>query len=346
MEVIMRKILSIIFVIILIASLFIASMSAYYFFIRPIPVQSKYNIRLSEGDKFPQLLQKLQSHDSVISPLAFKLWMRLTRSAHRVQTGEYAVAPGMTLNNLRANLVSGKVVVYKITFVEGVSFRQMMQQLHSNLVLAHTFTATDVPNTIMQVVSGQSINPEGWFFPATYSYHWGNSDLDILQRAHNKMLKILESEWSLRQTGLWYKNKSQALIVASLVQVESANLQELPIVASVILNRLKIGMRLQVDPTVTYGLGKDFGYRLSKRDLRQKTAYNTYRVNGLPPTAIDMPGRAAIHAALHPADTDYLYYVSRNDGTHKFSVDYAEHLLAVNKFQRSGKDKLEDKQGK
>lgn len=313
------------------------AISAYQFFVSPLSVANDVKIRMHNGDRVPQLVQKLISKnalgDSVINKISFRFWMRVSGAARHLQVGEYLLTQGMSANDLRKKVISGDVVVYKITFVEGTRFVDMLKQLQNNMILKHKLSGLDSA-AIMQQLGHAQLHPEGRFFPSTYSYRWGDSDLKILSRAFNKMQQVLAEEWAKRKTGLWYKKPAQALIVASLIEAETAKPNERTLIAGVILNRLQQVIRLQIDPTVMYGLGYPFGTALTKRDLRKKTAYNTYTFYGLPPTPIDMPGRACIHAALNPDVTGYLYYVSRNDGSHVFSKTYAEHRKAVNIFQK------------
>ena len=180
-----------------------------------------------------------------------------------------------------------------------------------------------------------SVSPEGWFFPDTYNYISVDKASDILRRAHQKMKSVLAEEWNGRAEGLPYDKAYDALIMASIIEKETGLAQERSTIAAVFVQRLRLGMRLETDPTVIYGLGKEFNGNLRRSHLRQKTDYNTYLIKGLPPTPIAMPGRAAIQAAVHPSDEESLYFVAKGDGSHFFSSSYEEHKEAVKKYQLS-----------
>ncbi len=186
---------------------------------------------------------------------------------------------------------------------------------------------------VMEAVGAAGQHPEGWFFPDTYMFSGSETDLDILKRAYSRMVRVLDEEWENREQGLPYNSPYEALIMASIVERETGVAHERQEVAGVFVRRLHKGMRLQTDPTVIYGMGDDYDGRIRTRDLRAYTPYNTYRIDGLPPTPIALPGRDSVHAALHPADGDALFFVARGDGSHKFSRTLAEHQKAVREFQ-------------
>jgi len=197
------------------------------------------------------------------------------------------------------------------------------------------------PKQIMASLGYPTMHPEGRFYPATYYYSAGMSDLIILQRAFQKMEKVLEEEWNGRQGDLPIKTRDEALTLASIVEKETGKAEERALIAGVFVNRLRMGMRLQTDPTVIYGIGDRFNGNLTVRDLRTPSTYNTYVIKGLPPTPIAMPGRQALHAALNPENTKALYFVSRGDGSHVFSETYEQHKNWVIKHQLKGRPKPE-----
>jgi len=268
---------------------------------------------------------------------------RLSGDANKLRFGEYRILPGMSASQLLSNIVNGEgLVQYRITFVEGWTFKMMKQLLAKENSIRH-LTKGKSNKEIMALLGYPKQHPEGRFFPDTYMFTWGNTDLEILQHAYQSMQHFLSEQWEDRAPNLPYKDVYQALIVASLIEKETSLASERPIIAGVILRRLKKGMRLQIDPTVLYGLKKSYAAKITKRDLRSNTAYNTYRIAGLPPTPIDMPSAASIIAALHPADTNYLYYVSRGDGSHEFTVNYQQHLKAVKRYRAQMKEEKSQK---
>ena len=227
----------------------------------------------------------------------------------------------------------GDVSQAGITFIEGWTFRQIREALNSSEGIEHiSMELTDAQ--IMERIGASESNPEGLFFPDTYYFVQGMSDIDILQRAYRTMQAKLQAAWDKKTQSLPYQSPYQALIMASIIEKETAKASERPLVAKVFLNRLKIGMRLQTDPTVIYGLGQKYEGNLHKVDLQNDTPYNTYTREGLPPTPIAMPGMASIEAALNPAtQSSALYFVSKRDGSHAFSSSLEEHNRAVVRYQ-------------
>lgn len=266
------------------------------------------------------------------------VWMaRLGGNAGRIQAGEYQIDSGMTPSQLLENMVAGKVRQYSITLLEGWSFRQMMAEIDANPYLQHQLKGLP-DDEIMQQLGQQGEHPEGRFFPDTYRFPRGLSDIAFLKRAYRAMAQRLEQEWPKRAEGLPLKSPYEALILASIVEKETGVTSERPEIAGVFVRRLKKGMRLQTDPTVIYGIGAGYDGNIRARDLKKDTPYNTYTRKGLPPTPIAMPSGEALHAALHPDGGDSLYFVSRGDGSHHFSASYEEHECAVVKYQIRSRD--------
>ncbi len=254
---------------------------------------------------------------------------RLTAS---VKAGEYALEPGLTPLGLLGLWVSGKTVQHELRVIEGWRFVQALAAIRQNPAVAQTLGEADAP-TLMQALGLGNIAAEGRFFPDTYRFSKGTTDVALLKTAFTALAKILETEWAQRAPNLPYDNADQALIMASIIEKESGRSAERDQIAGVFVRRLRLGMRLQTDPTVIYGLGDGYDGNIRSADLVRDTPYNSYTRDGLPPTPICLPGRDAIHAALHPDDGNALYFVARGDGTHQFSATLEEHNQAVRRFQ-------------
>jgi len=233
---------------------------------------------------------------------------------------------------LLAKMAAGEVIQHHFTIVEGWTFAQLRDALTHDAGLKQTLATTDDAG-IMRMLDAPGTLPEGWFLPETFNYVKGMDDADILHRAHKAMQETLDKLWAERAPELPLQSPYQALILASIVEKETARADERPLIAGVFLHRLKLGMKLQTDPTVIYGLGAAFDGNLHRSDLESDTPFNTYTRDGLPPTPIALPGMLALEAGLHPAPGDALYFVARGDGSHEFSATLEEHNLAVQKFQ-------------
>ena len=268
----------------------------------------------------------------VPTPL-LQAWFRLSGQARQIKAGSYEVTPGTTPRSLLSMLVRGDQALKSITLVEGWSFTQVRAALQKAEQLAPDSAALS-PEMVMEKLGLAGVHPEGRFFPDTYTYAKGASDLAVLKRAARAMDKRMDAAWALRSPDTPLKTPVEALILASIVEKETGKPADRAQIAGVFTNRLRIGMRLQTDPTVIYGLGDKFDGNLRKRDLQADTPYNTYTRAGLPPTPIAMPGRAALLAAVQPAQTKALYFVARGDGSSAFSASLDEHNRAVNKYIR------------
>ncbi len=250
----------------------------------------------------------------------------------QIKPGEYRLPPAITAQGLLDLLVSGKVIQYKVTFPEGINLQQALALLASQGQLVLSLAGRDDPR--LQELVEPYTHPEGLFFPDTYLFPRDTTDLQLLQRAHEKMVAVLEQEWLEREADLPYSTPYEALIMASIIERETSLPEEREQIAGVFVRRLQAGMRLQTDPTVIYGAGEEFDGNLRREHLEDDSnAYNTYRRDGLPPTPIALPGQASIRAALHPAPGRELYFVARGDGGHQFSATLAEHEAAVRKYQ-------------
>jgi UPF0755 protein len=290
---------------------------------------------LKQGSGLRSVSRQLQTAGVVDSAWRFELLARAMGRENRIQAGNYEVAGNISPYIVLQKVTSGEHRQDKITIVEGWSFAQLRAALHAHAALSHDLRELSDAE-IAARVGLESTVPEGMFFPDTYFFASGSSELSVLQRAARTMQMQLNAAWAARDDGLPLATPYQALILASIIEKETGQAGERAMISSVFVNRLRLGMKLQTDPTVIYGLGADFDGDLRKRDLLADTPYNTYTRTGLPPTPIAMPGLAALNAALHPAEGKALYFVARGDGSSKFSDSLAEHERAVTKYQRQG----------
>jgi len=295
------------------------------------------NYTIKPGASLSSVANELQQQGLMEHP---RYWVWLAKwegVADKIKAGEYEVAPQMTPHQLLELFVSGKVIDYTLTIPEGWTFRQMVKALHQHDKIKKTLLDSDGKlldnDAIMTLLRKAGEHPEGMFYPDTYHFTKNTTDLAVLQRAFKQMQQRLADEWQNRAPNLPYNNSYEALIMASIIEKETAAPEEREQIAGVFVRRLNKRMRLQTDPTVIYGLGESFDGNIRKRDLRAQNPYNTYKIKGLPPTPIALPGGDSIYAALHPAPGKTLYFVSRGDGTHKFSVTNEEHNAAVRKYQ-------------
>jgi len=265
----------------------------------------------------------------------FNLLGRLLGKAGTIKAGSYEVVRGVTPLALLDKLGAGEVSLAELVFIEGWTFRQMRAALDADADVKHDSVVLGDAE-IMARLGAAGRSPEGLFFPDTYLFGKGTSDLDVLRRAYKALDRQLQAAWQQRAPDLPYGNAYDALIMASVIEKETGQATDRALIAGVFVNRLRIGMMLQTDPSVIYGLGEKFNGRLRRKDLRADTPHNTYTRNGLPPTPIAMPGQASLAAALHPAKTTALYFVARGDGSSEFSRTLAEHERAVAKYQRKG----------
>ena len=258
---------------------------------------------------------------------------RLRNADRAIKAGNYEITTGVSLLQLLNKLTQGDMTDTSLTLVEGASFADLRRALTTNPGVIKT--VLDLPEAeLMRRIGATEDHAEGWFFPETYFYAIGSTDGAVLARAYRLMRTRLDAAWANRRPNLPLKNAYEALILASIVEKETGRVADRPLIASVMINRLRAGMRLQTDPTVIYGMGDKFDGNLRKRDLETDTPYNTYLHDGLPPTPIAFPGQGSIAAATNPPDTAFLYFVARGDGTSEFSTTLAEHNRAVAKYQR------------
>lgn len=298
----------------------------------PITLQEPVLFDVPQGTSFGQLARQLEADGFLPDALWLRVHGRLHPEEARIKAGEYEVTDGMSPRDILAKLVAGDTKQWSIQFIEGWTFRDMRQALANSERLSKETTDWS-DEEIMTAVGAEGEHPEGRFFPDTYSFTSSDTDLDLLRRAFERLDNVLEAEWEKRAEGLPYESPYEALIMASIVERETGAPHERGRVAGVFVRRLEKGMRLQTDPTVIYGMGDSYIGRITRKDLQRHTPYNTYRIDGLPPTPIALAGKEAIHAALNPEDGDSLYFVARGDGTHKFSRTLSEHQQAVREFQ-------------
>ena len=267
------------------------------------------------------------------SPLLLYEWFRWSGEARRIRAGSYEVPAGTTPIRLLEKMVRGDETLAVVRFTEGWTFRQVRAELARAEALKPT-TASMTDAEVMQALGAPGVSPEGRFHPDTYAYSKGSADLAVLRRAYKAMEKRLQAAWAERAPDTPLKSSDEALTLASIVEKETGQSADRGRVAGVLVNRLRVGMPLQTDPSVIYGMGTAFDGNLRKRDLQTDTPYNTYLRAGLPPTPIAMPGKLSLLAAVRPEPTKALYFVSRGDGSSHFSESLAEHNRAVNRYQR------------
>lgn len=320
-------------IILMICATVVAVIQAYKAFLEtPLITKVPVNYVLVPGTSVRTFAVDLQKKGLLNKPLFLVVLAYSKNIEKHLKAGEYLFIPGMTPAQVLDQMAAGKVVQHKFTIVEGWTFNQLLVALNKEPLLNHTL-ATETPALIAAKLKLSAINPEGWFFPATYNFTMGSTDIALLTQAHQLMTTKLNSAWEKRATDAPYKTLYDALIAASLVEKESAQPKERPMIAGVLVKRLQLNMPLQIDSTVIYGLGNAYTGKIHSADLKQDTPYNTYTRKGLPPTPIAMPSADSIQAALHPIVTDALYFVAKGDGTHQFSSNLNEHNHAVTSYQ-------------
>lgn len=312
----------------------------YRAFLRtPLQVGEKgMDLVVEPGMSLRAVAQELADKQALRTPYYLMLLGRIEQKSHRIQAGEYRITEGTTPPALLDMLIAGRVQLHSFTIVEGWTFAQLRDALARDPTLKRTLSELD-DDSVMERLGHPGEHPEGRFLPETYHFPRGTTDAEFLQRAYGAMAQRLEEEWQGRADDLPLKSPYEALILASIVEKESAVASERTRIAGVFVRRLQQNMRLQTDPTVIYGMGDRYQGNIRRSDLRRDTPYNTYTRAGLPPTPIAMPSAESLHAALHPADGDDLFFVSKGDGTHVFSSNLNEHNRAVIKYQLGGKAK-------
>ncbi len=331
----MKKLLIILIFSVCSLLLLVAGAFAYYKYELATPVMNADDhtiIEIVPGQSFNTITKVLMTQGVLDTPWIMKVYGRLSGLSGQLKAGEYELEGKLTIPELIDIFVSGQSIQYQITFVEGWTFKELLAELAKHDKLKKV-VGGNKPVDILNSVTDLYKHPEGLFFPDTYTYRKNDSDLSLLVRSFERMQLVLDQEWQSKAEGLPIKTPYEALILASIVEKETGDASEREEISGVFIRRLNMGMRLQTDPTVIYGMGDQYKGNITRKDLKQYTTYNTYRINGLPPTPIALAGREAIHAALHPDSGKSLYFVAKGNGLHYFSETLKEHVNAVNKYQ-------------
>ena len=318
----------------LLTTLLTISVSAWWVW-RPLPLSdSSVDISIEPGQSV-KTIAAITAHSGVeVSPTLLYYFFKLSGQSRLIRAGSYEINQGNSAYDLLNKLVRGEENLKSLTIVEGWNWRLLRQAMDKSAFLKHDSSSLS-DDEIMSHLGKSGVSPEGRFFPDTYNFGKGSSDLELLRRAARAMDKRLETAWANRDMGLPLKNAEDALTLASIVEKETGLSSDRGMIASVFHNRLRINMPLQTDPTVIYGLGASFDGNLRRADLQTDHPWNTYVHRGLPPTPIALPGMAALQATLHPATSKALYFVARGDGSSQFSENLADHNAAVDRYQRS-----------
>lgn len=304
---------------------------------QPIQLESESTLfTIYSGNTIRQVAQRLADKGYISDPLMFITLARINGDETHIKAGEFRIKSTHSPQDLIELFRKGSSILYSFTIIEGWTFNQLLGAIRSDPILVQTINVSPVTD-IMAKISTADEHPEGRFLPDTYHFPRGTTDISFLKRAYRTMQQKLQHEWNMRDSGLPLSSPYEALILASIIEKETAATFERPLIAAAFIQRLRKKMRLQTDPTVIYGLGEKFDGNIRYRDLRKDTPYNTYVHKGLTPTPIALPGGDAIHAALHPSKSDAIYFVAKGDGTHKFSKTLAEHNAAVTKYQLKGR---------
>lgn len=320
--------------ILLIALMLLVTIGLGYYVHHPLALPATpFEFTLKQGSSLKSVAREMKQAGLLGQAWPFVWLGRLHGSSGQLKAGQYSLDRDVSPMELLQIITRGEVIQSQTSIIEGWAFRQLRAALNANPDIAHdTLNLTDTE--ILQRIGATESHPEGLFFPDTYKFAAGSSDLAILGSAYQTMQQRLQEVWATRAPDLPLQTPYQALILASIVEKETGTADDRAMIAGVFMNRLRRGMLLQTDPTVIYGLGETFDGNLRKRDLLADTAYNTYIRGGLPPTPIALPGMAALQATLHPAQTDALYFVARGDGSSHFSSSLTEHNRAVSQYQK------------
>jgi len=317
----------------------VAMVLTYYVYIQTVtkPLQNReLRLVIPQGVGVSWLANHLEKEGVIDNKYVFRAYSWMNNRGHSIKAGEYTLVDVNNIPDLIAKVERGNVILYAITLIEGKTFKDYLLQLASYDTLKKELPEMSDAQ-IMRSVGSPGKNPEGQFAPQTYFFQKGDSDLDVLKQAHKRLNQIVAAAWEKRSPDVEVKTSYELLILGSIIEKETGAAVERPTISGVFNNRLRIGMKLQTDPTVIYGMGERYKGNIRRKDLTTDTEYNTYTRYGLPPTPIAMAGEAAIYAAANPEKTPALYFVGKGDGTHYFSKNLKEHNNAVIKYQLGGK---------
>lgn len=293
----------------------------------PLQIADNTQFEVKKGTGFNKLCRQWQQQQWVEDCWRFQILAKLDPTLTDLKAGLYELSAESVLNNIK-KINQGQQISFSFTIIEGQALRDVLNTLSTSTHLQNDLKLEQLGEQII----GKQTHLEGWLFPDTYHYHSNDTASSLLKRAAQKMQQTLADAWQQRASDLPYDTAYEALIMASIIEKETALASERPLIASAFINRLNTNMRLQTDPTVIYGLGEDFDGDIKRKDLRNYTPYNTYRINGLPPTPIAMPSKEAILAAVNPPKSEYVYFVAKGDGSHQFSTTLKQHNAAVNRY--------------
>ncbi|MGO2292070.1 MAG: endolytic transglycosylase MltG [Pseudoalteromonas sp.] len=296
---------------------------------RPLKIAQTQVFKVKKGTGFNQLCQQWRAKNWLEGCLRYQILAKLDPTLTDLKAGLYELDNGTVLDNIR-RINQGQQINFSFTIIEGQTLRDVLANIKGEERLEKDL---DTDNLAKQITNSEQ-HLEGWLFPDTYHYHANDKASAVLKRAYHKMQRVLNEAWLQRAPVLPYESAYEALTMASIIEKETGLASERPVIASVFSNRLNANMRLQTDPTVIYGLGTAYDGDIKRKDLTSYTPYNTYRINGLPPTPIAMPSKAAILAAVNPPESDYVYFVAKGDGSHTFSKTLKEHNRAVRDYLR------------
>lgn len=293
--------------------------------------RTEQSFTIHKGDRIKKIARTLQQQHFIEHPQYFWLYTRLSKKAEKIKAGEYTLTAGMTVEELVDRFVSGKVNLYALTIVEGWTLKEALAQIKKDPNLVHTLD-DDAIKKLPELLNSPYKNLEGLIYPDTYKFPRGTTDLQFIRRAYKQMQKTLDQQWQQREKNLPFKTPYDALILASIVEKESGVSSERSKIAGVFIRRINKKMRLQSDPTIIYGMGEAYKGNIRRKDINKKTAYNTYQIDGLPPTPIAITGQEAIYAVLHPEKGKSLYFVADGSGGHIFTNSLKAHNRAVRKY--------------
>lgn len=299
---------------------------------KPFALDEPHIVEVRAGSNLRQVARGLEEQVGLRYPQVFSYWAQSQGFDRAIRAGEFAISPGMSPRSALAHLVSGQAVQYPVTLIDGTTVQEALTALWNSPKIVVTLQGLS-DTEILNAIGSSFAHLEGSLFPDTYFYTAGTTDRELLRRASARLESTLAREWATRAVGLPYETPYEALILASIIEKESGILSEYEQIAGVFVRRLQSGMRLQSDPTVIYGMGESYAGNIRRVDLTTTTPYNTYRINGLPPSPIAMTGANAIRASLHPDSAEALYFVATGDGGHYFSNTLQEHNAAVRRYQ-------------